>query len=619
MISFNHLYQEIKTRKLRKTLIIYFSSGITVLGVVNLFSSVYHFPIILFDCVLVVIICGIPSTIVYAWHHNLESKQKVQKKEIIIYSISLLITVALIVWITGLGGARLLPSNAKTIAVLPFKNLSDSKEDEYFSDGIMEDILTQLSKISDLRVISRTSMMQYKNTNKNLRQIGEELNVATILEGSVRRADGRVRIVGQLINARKDEHLWAETYDRELKDVFAIQTEVAKNIATSLQAILSPKELEQIENKSTANLDAYTFYLRGRDYFYHYTNQDNEKAIELFINALKVDPNYALAYAGLAGAYGRKKYYDSSQEWIDSALTLSSKAISINPNLAEGYKALGDAYTSKENNPAALTQYIKAVELNPNYGAAIANVGYIYYQYCSFDEALKWTKKAVVRDPGFARWSSNVGLQYFNLGYDSLAAIWLNKALILQPEFFFPNIILAYIDLYTSRFDAARARINKLLSNYSNVSAIYETAGDIELVAGNYKLAKQYYEKVAELTSLMSAAGIKLSYVLIKLNKHTEAQKILNSYLTADTEDPNQYTEGTITYYTAAAYCVAQKNQKALKFLQRSLELGFREYRWAFIDPLMTPLRNDKKYKSLINIQKFKIAAMRNRVKAENL
>lgn len=619
MLSFKQIYQEIKTRKLRKTLIIYFTSSITVLGSVNLFSGVYHLPVIVFDCVLTVIICSIPAIIVYAWHHNLEGKQKIQKKEIIIYSISLLVTVIIIVLITGISGSRLLPRDAKTIAILPFENLSGNKEDEYFSDGIMEDILTQLSKISDLRVISRTSMMQYKNTKKNLRQIGEELNVATILEGSVRRSGDRIRIVGQLINARKDEHIWAETYDRELKDIFAIQTEVAKNIAASLQAILSPKELEQIENKSTANLDAYTFYLRGRDYFYRYTSLDNEKAIELFRSALKLDPNYALAYAGLAGAYGRKQYYDYTQDWIDSALTLGNKAISINHDLAEGYKALGDAYTSKGNNPAALTQYIKAVELNPNYGAAIANIGYIYYQYGSFDEALKWTKKAVDRDPGFARWSSNVGLQYFSLGFDSLASVWLNKSLILQPEFFFPNIVLSYIDLYANRFDAARARINKLQSNYSNVPTVFETAGDIELVAGNFKLAKQYYENTAKLTSLMGAAGIKLSYVLIKLNQRAEAQKILRDYLTPDMEDPNQFSDGSMTYYTAVAYCLSQRNQMALKFLQRSLELGFREYRWAVIDPLMSSLSDDEKYKSLINTLKSKITAMRNRVKAENL
>ena len=619
MFTLKQIYQEVKTRKLRKTLIIYISSGITVLGVVNLFSGVYHIPMIIFDCVLSVIVCGIPSALVFAWHHNLEGKQKIQKKEIIVYSISLLIAVVIIVLITGISGARLLPRDAKTIAVLPFKNLSDNKEDEYFSDGIMEDILTQLSKISDLRVISRTSMMQYKNTNKNLRQIGEELDVATILEGSVRRAGGRVRIVGQLINARKDEHIWAETYDRELKDVFAIQTEVAKNIAAALQAILSPKEIKQIESKSTTNLEAYTFYLRGRDYFYHYTNHDNEKSIELFKSALKLDPNYALAYAGLAGAFGRKEYYDSSQEWTDSALALSRKAISINPNLAEGYKAMGDAYTSKRNNPEALTQYVKAVELNPNYGAAIANVGYIYYQYGSFDEALKWTKKAVAIDPGFVRWSSNVGLQYFSLGYDSLASKWLNKALILQPEFFFPNIILAYIDLYANRFDATRERINKLLSNYSDVPAVSEAAGDIEFIAGNYKLAKQYYQKTTGITSLMSPAGIKLAYVLMKLNQQAEAQKILRDYLTPDMEDPKEFSEGSMTYYTAVAYCLAQKNQMALKFLQRSLELGFREYRWALIDPLMTSLRNDEKYKSLINTLKSTIAAMRDRVKAENL
>jgi len=619
MLSIKQIFQEIKSHKIRKTLIIYITTGITILGSVNLFSGVYHLPLVLFDCVLSVILCGIPSIIVYAWYHNLEGKQKIQKKEIIFYSISLLAAIVIIVLITGISGARLLPGNAKTIAVLPFENLSGNKEDEYFSDGIMEDILTQLSKINDLRVISRTSMMQYKNTKKNLRQIGEELKVATILEGSVRRSGGRIRIVSQLINARKDEHIWAETYDRELKDVFAIQTEVAKNIASSLQAILSPKELEQIENKSTVNLDAYTFYLRGRDYFYHYTSQDNEKAIELFKSALKFDPNYALAYAGLAGAYGRKQYYDYTRDWIDSALTLGSKSISINPDLAEGYKALGDAYTSKGDNPAALTKYIKAVELNPNYGAALANVGYIYFQYGSFDEALKWTKKAVVRDPGFARWSSNVGLQYFSLGFDSLASVWLNKSLILQPEFFFPNVVLAYIDLYAGRFESARECINKLQSNNFNVPTVLETAGDIELVAGNFKLAKQFYENAAKLTSLMGPVGIKLSYVLIKLNEQTEAQKILSDYLTPDMEDLSQFSDGSMTYYTAVAYCLSQRNQMALKFLKRSLELGFREYRWALNDPLMTSLRNDEKYKSLINTLKSKIAAMRHRVKTENL
>jgi TolB-like protein/Tfp pilus assembly protein PilF len=619
MLSFKLFLHKLKIRKVYKTLLIYFSTAITILGVVNLFSGVYHLPLVIFDCVLTVIICGIPSAIIYAWNHNAETKQKVQKKEIIVYTFSTVVSIILIIWITGVSGIRLFSADSKTIAVLPFKNLSDNKEDEYFSDGITEDILTQLSKISDLRVISRTSIMQYKSTTKNLREIGEELNVSAILEGSVRRTGNRVRIVGQLINARKDEHIWAETYDRELKDIFAIQTEVSKNIANALKAILLPKELEQIENKSTTNLEAYTFYLRGRDYFYKYTQYDNEKAIELFKEALKLDNNYALAYAGLAGAYGRKKYYDNSHDWIDSALTLSKKSISLNSNLAEGYKALGDVYSSTGNDSEALAQYKNAVELNPNYGAAIANIGYIYYQFGNFAEALKWTKKAVVMDPGFARWSSNVGLQYFSVGIDSLATKWLKKTLKLQPEFFFPNVLLSYIDLYSNRIDSARARINTLLLNNPNVPAVLETAGDIELISGNYKSAKKYFENAAEITSLMSAAGIKLSFVLFKLNQPLEANKIINSYLSPGAEDPNQYYEKTMTYYTGAAFCLAGNKQLALKFFKRAIELGYKEYRWANNDPLFNSLRNDEQYLELLNSMNSSIAVMRNKILKENL
>jgi protein kinase/serine/threonine-protein kinase len=560
-----------------------------------------------------------PSVLFYAWNHNSEMKQKIQKREIIFYSISLVTAITIIIWITGVSSVRLSPINAKSIAVLPFKNLSDNKEDEYFSDGIMEDILTHLSKISELKVISRTSTMRYKNTNKNLREIGNELGVATILEGSVRRDGERVRIVGQLINATKDEHIWAETYDRELKDIFEIQTEVAKSIASALEAILSPKELEQIENKSTANLDAYTFYLRGREYFYHYTKLDNEKAIELFKNALKLDSNYAQAFAGLAGAFSRKSYYDSSQDWTDSAYTLSKKAILIDANLAEGFKALGDVYISWGNHADALEQYSRAVDLNPNYGAAIANIGFIHYQFGSFDEALKWTKKAVNIDPGFVRWSSNVGLQYFCLGFDSLAAVWLNKALVLQPEFFFPQIILSYIDLYSNRFDAARLKINKLMNDYPDVPAILEAAGDIELLVKNYPLAKKYYLKASELSSSVSPSGVKLAYVYVKLDDNLSAQKIINNFLATDNEDPNQYTEGNIVYYYAAAFCIAKKYELAIKFLHRSLEIGFHDHRWAMVDPIMKSLQYNYGYQSFLTRLKSSINFMRNRVKAKKL
>ncbi|HEY4643370.1 MAG TPA: protein kinase, partial [Bacteroidota bacterium] len=231
-------------------------------------------------------------------------------------------------------------ADKKSIAVLPFKNLSEEKESEFFSDGITEDIITQLSKIGDLRVISRTSVMRYKESDKSIRDIGKELGVATILEGSVRRAGNQVRIVAQLIDASNDEHLWADTYDRELTQIFAIQSDIAQKIASSLKAKLTSSQKQQIEKKPTENLDAYTFYLKGREYYYRYHKQENENAVQLFKNALDLDPNYALAYAGLGDAYGQRvQRFGFAEGWLDSAVAVTDKAISIDPNLAEAYKA----------------------------------------------------------------------------------------------------------------------------------------------------------------------------------------------------------------------------------------------------------------------------------------
>ncbi|MCI0615261.1 tetratricopeptide repeat protein, partial [bacterium] len=211
----------------------------------------------------------------------------------------------------------------------------------YFTDGMTEDIITQLSKIGELKVISRTSIMQYKNSNKGLREIAQELKVGNILEGSVRKEGNQLRITGQLIDAQTDEHIWAETYDRNLEDVFEVQSDVAQQIASALKAKLSSKEKELVEKKPTENLAAYDYYLKGRDYYGRYHKQDNETAIEMFQKALKLDPNFALAYAGLADAYARRTMFGFPETWNDSAFEASSKAIALDPNLPEGYKALG--------------------------------------------------------------------------------------------------------------------------------------------------------------------------------------------------------------------------------------------------------------------------------------
>jgi len=322
--------------------------------------------------------------------------------------------------------------NRKSIAVLPFDNLSNEPENEYFSDGITEDIITQLSKIADLRVVSRTSILQYKNSNKKLEEIGEELNVATILEGSVRRANNQVRIVSQLIDVKTDEHLWAETYDRELKDIFAIQSEIAEQIASALEATLTQDEKDRIEKKPTTSLSAYDFYLKGRDYYYRYKKKENTNAVELFQKALNLDKDYALAWAGLADAYAQMPVrFGFESFWLDSALVAGERAVELDVNLAEAQKALGTVYLYKGWHDKALESYRKAVELKPNYFSAVSNVGVIYYFKGSLDEALRWFKKTVSLHPTFALAYTNVGEIYRLLIDHSKSEQWLKKALAI--------------------------------------------------------------------------------------------------------------------------------------------------------------------------------------------
>ena len=612
---------QLKARKIRKTMAIYTSSGLTAVGLLKLFTEVFNLPVTVFSVVVVLLTCGAANAFVIAWYHGAGGEQKLKKREIFLHSLFLATAIAVSFRLTGTTRGSDFPAfDAKSIAVLPFKNLSDSKEDEYFSDGITEDIITQLSKIGELKVISRTSVMKYKTIEKNLREIGQELNVAAILEGSVRRAGDRVRIVGQLIDATSDRHMWADTYDREMKDIFAIQSEVAQRIAGALKATLSPNELKQIEKKSTENLDAYAYYLRGREYYYLFTSDDNERAIGLFKKALALDPDYALAYAGLGDAYDRKSWIEVSDEWSDSAVAVSTKAISLDPNLAEGYKALGRACESKGELQRALGLYQKAVLLNPNYAPAITNIGAVYQSLGELGEALKWFRKAVVLQPGFARWSSNVGLCYYRLEYDSLATVWLQKAIQLQPDFIFPYVVISYVDVFAKRYDSARQNINKALSIRPDESIALDAAGDVELVSGNYLQARAFLEKSVKQTGAVSPGGVKLGCALRKLGDLNLSNKFLDSNIASYSGRFDELSEGSpIPYHIAAAYSMKGNDRLAIHWLQKAMDVGYRDRRQLLIDPAFENLRGTTEFKQIVGRLDKKITEMRTRVEQEYL
>ena len=513
----------------------------------------------------------------------------------------------------------------KSIAVLPFKSLSDSKEDEYFSDGTTEDIITQLSKIGELKVISRTSAMRYKNTTKSLREIGRELDVATVLEGSVRRFGDRVRIVSQLVDARTDEPLWAETYDREMRDIFDIQSDVAQKIATALRAQLSPEVKERIERKPTDSLEAYDYYLKGREYYYRYRKQDNEHAIELFKKALELDPNYALAYAGLGDAYSQRTgRFGFEASWADSATELSEKALSMDPHSAEAHKSLGLAYMAKGWRQKALDAYHKSIEYNPNYYPAVGNIGTTNLALGEYGEALKWTRKGLSLNPTFAFSYSNVGYLYGCLGDYAEAERWLYKALELQPDLIYPHREFVYLYLSQGEFGKAREHSQKALSLAPDEVDALIWAGDVELYAGELSQAKQYYEKARKLCA-EEAPGIAcivvsscLGYIYSREDRPEEARVTfdqaleLGLKLVAAGDESRQ-----LPYYMACINAVLGRKEQAYSWLEKAVDSGWRDYRLAALDPLLANVREDEQYKITMAMVKGMIDQMRRRAEKE--
>lgn len=264
---------------------------------------------------------------------------------------------------------------AQTIAVLPFTNMSNDKEQEYFCDGMAEDIINDLTHLGDLHVVARTSSFAFKDKNLDIREIGLKLGANSIVEGSVRRAGNRLRITAQLINVANGYHLWSERYDRELEDIFAIQDEMAKNIVQALEIKLSKKEEHALGKVKTNDVQAYDFYIRGRTYFHQGHHDKVKLAIEMFKKAIQRDSNYAYAYAGLADGYSHLyMYFEKKDEHLNQALSASKKAFELDPDLPEAHASLALALAQNKQYEEAEKEFETAIELDPKFFEA-------YYEY----------------------------------------------------------------------------------------------------------------------------------------------------------------------------------------------------------------------------------------------
>jgi serine/threonine protein kinase/tetratricopeptide (TPR) repeat protein len=350
----------------------------------------------------------------------------------------------------------------RSIAVLPFKNLSDSKEDEYFSDGITEDILTQLSKISDLKVISSTTIMQYKDTKKSIREIGKELNVAVVLEGSVRHSGDRIRISSQLIDAKEDRHLWADTYDREMKDVFAIQSDVAKHIAAAMRTELSPTERERIERIYTKSTEAYRLYLKGRFYWNKRTDPDLQKAIDYFNQAIEKDTDYALAYQGLADSYLLLPQHGlAATENFNKAQQAAVNALKLDSTLAEVHAVLGALKASQSEWGAAENEFKRAIELNPSNPTVHHWYSMFLLSLGRLNESNTEARRAVELDPLSLIINLNLGMNLYYLRQFDQAIDQCNRTIELDPYFPWSYYVIGLVAEARGKFDEATMQYQK--------------------------------------------------------------------------------------------------------------------------------------------------------------
>ena len=393
---------------------------------------------------------------------------------------------------------RRLPAAEKSIAVLPFENLSDDHENEYFADGIQDDVLANLARIADLKVISRTSVRQYRTGTRNLREIGEELGVANILEGTVRRAGNRVRVNAQLINAANDLHLWANTFDRELTDLFALQSELAEQITIALRANLSPEEKAGLKSHATANLEAYENYLRARDLFRWSgagdPRENGEKALRYLDRAIGLDPNFALAYTLASRWHAELFWYglDRSSERLEKAKEAAKTALRLRPDAADGHVALAFYhYYGFRDYEEACERLELAQRATPNNAEIWDAFGAINRRQGRWVAALTHLEKAHNLDPRNAAGIWDLAETYGALGRMQEAESAIREGLDVNPEAHFFTLLRATLALRNSG-EAAPLRLA-----LKEIPQEFDPGGSVTLVAFRLHMMERNYDEAA--------------------------------------------------------------------------------------------------------------------------
>jgi serine/threonine protein kinase/Tfp pilus assembly protein PilF len=392
-----------------------------------------------------------------------------------------------------------------SVAVLYLQNFSENKEDEYFAAGLTEDITTHLSKLSNLLVTSRSDVEQFKGRPVSVKDVAEKLRVSHVLEGSVRKYGNKIRVTCQLIKASDGYHLWAESYDRQLEDLFDIQTDVAKSVAGALRVILIPDELERVEKKPTSSVQAYGHYLQGRECFFggSYSQENLQHATDAFERALEIDPKFAMAYAGLSDIYISYIMYsvDPRRSWLEKAERATSRALALDPNLAEAHRSRARLFTAMGQIDKAIQEVEEAVKINPNYGEAWRLLGQYYTMTEQYSKAEDALMKTLEVKPSESTLFQAIIYLYTVWGKRELVTEYFDTAMKIRPDNGHTFSAMVSFYLLQGEFENATRMARKSLDLHPDHYSPLISLLHISIISGDVMGAVPYLERYHKLNS----------------------------------------------------------------------------------------------------------------------
>jgi TolB-like protein len=568
-----------------------------------------------------------------------EQIQKPKQKLILLLSglalVVVIIVVALFVF-NIIGGGKQAEELEKSIAVLPFFNDSEDQENTYFINGIMDEVLINLQTIKDLRVVSRSSVEQYRDPSRPTSpEIARKLNVNFLVEGSGQKYGNTFVLRVQLLEAAKDKHLWGESYEQridDIDDIIRIQSQIADAIAHKLMVIITPEEKQLIEQKPTTSLTALDLYQKGREeHWTYWTDNDNREALEragdLYHEALQYDSKFAQAYTGLARVFWDKHYWETyfSENFLDSVLILADIALSYNDQLEEAYYVRGEYYRQNGEASKALDNYDKALKINPNYAAAYDKKGYLLrWVFHDYVKCIDNYNKAVMRNRGkdLPDLFYSLGDVYMEVGFIDKGKYYYKEALTLDGDSASYFKRLAWLEFSLENFEKAIEFLEKALA----IDSTNIPFDPYYTYAGKDKEAYNYYTKLIKIYkksgTLPLQASHRIGYAYWKVGKYKEAEYYFNEQIRYGTESIKLgrliASRKAAQYDLACVYAFLGDKVKAYQYLDEVNEMNYFPNWWVVFakhDPLLESIRNEERFQKILQDMESKYQAEHERVR----